>query len=92
MDYARILLPLVLVALQLSRAAQRGFRQLVGTGSDLVSFSFHPRKLLTTGEGGMVTTDSESFVRYAAYQSLEDLDRRAANELGPPPGFVRMDR
>jgi perosamine synthetase len=26
----------------------------VGTDSDLVSFSFHPRKLLTTGEGGMI--------------------------------------
>jgi perosamine synthetase len=28
--------------------------RLIGTGSDLVSFSFHPRKLLTTGEGGMI--------------------------------------
>jgi len=29
----------------------------VGTGSPLSAWSFHPRKLLTTGEGGMVTTD-----------------------------------
>jgi dTDP-4-amino-4,6-dideoxygalactose transaminase len=28
----------------------------VGGGSDLVTFSFHPRKVITTGEGGMVTT------------------------------------
>ncbi|MFD7639956.1 DegT/DnrJ/EryC1/StrS family aminotransferase [Kitasatospora sp. NPDC059795] len=27
----------------------------VGAGADLAAFSFHPRKLLTTGEGGMVT-------------------------------------
>jgi perosamine synthetase len=32
----------------------------VGAGADLAAFSFHPRKLLTTGEGGMVTTWDES--------------------------------
>jgi perosamine synthetase len=30
--------------------------QPVGHGSDLAVFSFHPRKVITTGEGGMVTT------------------------------------
>ena len=29
----------------------------VGQGALLAAWSFHPRKLLTTGEGGMVTTD-----------------------------------
>jgi dTDP-4-amino-4,6-dideoxygalactose transaminase len=29
----------------------------VGTGALLAAWSFHPRKLLTTGEGGMVTMD-----------------------------------
>jgi dTDP-4-amino-4,6-dideoxygalactose transaminase len=28
----------------------------VGSGAALTAFSFHPRKLLTTGEGGMITT------------------------------------
>src|SRR5579864_6016180 len=28
----------------------------VGAGADLAAFSFHPRKLLTTGEGGMLVT------------------------------------
>jgi dTDP-4-amino-4,6-dideoxygalactose transaminase len=28
----------------------------VGAGAGLAAFSFHPRKLLTTGEGGMLTT------------------------------------
>ncbi len=31
----------------------------VGSGPDPVVFSFHPRKLLTTGEGGMVVTEDE---------------------------------
>jgi perosamine synthetase len=29
----------------------------VGTGAPLAAWSFHPRKLITTGEGGMITTD-----------------------------------
>ena len=28
----------------------------VGAGADIAAFSFHPRKLLTTGEGGMLVT------------------------------------
>ncbi|MGY4858320.1 DegT/DnrJ/EryC1/StrS family aminotransferase [Cryobacterium sp. AP23] len=28
----------------------------VGAGADLTAWSFHPRKILTTGEGGMLTT------------------------------------
>ena len=28
----------------------------VGTGADVAVWSFHPRKILTTGEGGMLTT------------------------------------
>jgi perosamine synthetase len=36
----------------------------VGAGAGLATFSFHPRKLLTTGEGGMlVTPDSEVAAR-----------------------------
>jgi dTDP-4-amino-4,6-dideoxygalactose transaminase len=32
----------------------------VGVGAALAAFSFHPRKLLTTGEGGMLTTSDGS--------------------------------
>ena len=28
---------------------------------DLCCFSFHPRKVITTGDGGMITTDSEAY-------------------------------
>lgn len=31
----------------------------IGSHSDLVCFSFHPRKLLTTGDGGMITTSNK---------------------------------
>ena len=31
----------------------------IGAGSDLVCFSFHPRKVITTGEGGMIMTSQE---------------------------------
>jgi dTDP-4-amino-4,6-dideoxygalactose transaminase len=34
----------------------------VGTFGDAGCFSFHPRKAITTGEGGMVTTNSEDLV------------------------------
>ena len=33
----------------------------VGAIGDLTCFSFHPRKLLTSGEGGAVTTDNEEY-------------------------------
>jgi dTDP-4-amino-4,6-dideoxygalactose transaminase len=32
----------------------------VGAGADLAAYSFHPRKLLTTGEGGMLVTPDEA--------------------------------
>jgi dTDP-4-amino-4,6-dideoxygalactose transaminase len=39
-----------------SLGAMIGARR-VGSLSDLTCFSFHPRKSITTGEGGMITTD-----------------------------------
>jgi dTDP-4-amino-4,6-dideoxygalactose transaminase len=33
-----------------------------GTMGDVGCFSFHPRKVITTGEGGMITTSSDSLV------------------------------
>ena len=35
----------------------------VGTLSDMTTFSFHPVKPITTGEGGMIVTDNEEFYR-----------------------------
>lgn len=42
----------------------------VGSIGDLGCFSFHPRKSITTGEGGMVTTDNSDLARTVS--SLRD--------------------
>lgn len=33
--------------------------KFVGSLADVTCFSFHPRKIITTGEGGMITTDNK---------------------------------
>jgi len=37
----------------------------VGTFADITCFSFHPRKIITTGEGGMLTTDDDELAEKA---------------------------
>jgi dTDP-4-amino-4,6-dideoxygalactose transaminase len=37
----------------------------VGAGAEITAWSFHPRKLLTTGEGGMITTCRHDWARRA---------------------------
>lgn len=37
----------------------------VGAGAELAAWSFHPRKILTTGEGGMLTTSREDWAERA---------------------------
>lgn len=41
--------------------------QPVGSIGDLGCFSFHPRKIITTGEGGMVTTNNDELARRLRY-------------------------
>lgn len=49
--------------------AARGSRS-VGQEADMTVFSFHPVKHITTGEGGMVVTDSDAFAkRLRAFRS-----------------------
>ena len=55
----------------------------VGTGAALSCWSFHPRKLLTTGEGGMVTTDHAEWGPHTRRlrehgMSVSALDRHAS--------------
>ncbi len=43
-------------------AAGSGYKgKKIGSHSDLVCFSFHPRKVITTGDGGMITTNNEAY-------------------------------
>ncbi|MGB3375547.1 MAG: DegT/DnrJ/EryC1/StrS family aminotransferase [Microbacterium sp.] len=39
----------------------------VGARADIAAWSFHPRKLLTTGEGGMITTSREDWAQRARH-------------------------
>ncbi len=45
--------------------AEYGGRK-VGTHADVTVFSLHPRKFITTGEGGMVTTDRDDWAAWMA--------------------------
>ena len=42
--------------------------EMIGSHSELVCFSFHPRKVITTGDGGMITTN-----RLDYYERLKKL-------------------
>lgn len=43
-------------------AAGSGYKgRKIGCHSDFVCFSFHPRKVITTGDGGMITTSNPRF-------------------------------
>ena len=56
----------------------------VGSNAHQTVFSFHPRKVITTGEGGMITTDDGALAdkarRLRAHaMSVSDLDRHKAD-------------
>lgn len=63
--------------------------QHVGTFGEVGCFSFHPRKAITTGEGGMVTTNSEElWNRMKALRdhgaTVSDLERHKKGEFAMP--------
>jgi len=47
----------------------------IGSIADLTTFSFHPVKNLTTGEGGMITTDNEELYRKLLILRNHGLDK-----------------
>jgi dTDP-4-amino-4,6-dideoxygalactose transaminase len=51
----------------------------VGVGAALAAFSFHPRKLMTTGEGGMLTTWDESIAARVRRLREHGMDISAAD-------------
>lgn len=64
----------------------------VGAGADLAAWSFHPRKILTTGEGGMLTTRNSEWAGRARRlrehaMSVSANDRHAAL-LAPPEEYL----
>jgi len=60
--------------------------QAIGVHSDLVAFSFHPRKVITTGEGGMLLTPRQDLAEHVRRlrehaMSVSAADRHASLEL-----------
>ncbi|WP_092667480.1 DegT/DnrJ/EryC1/StrS family aminotransferase [Agrococcus carbonis] len=66
----------------------------VGAGAELTAWSFHPRKLLTTGEGGMLTTRREDWAARARRlrehaMSVSAADRHAS-VLAPAEQYTEI--
>ena len=66
----------------------------VGAGAEITAWSFHPRKILTTGEGGMITTPHKAWADRARRlrehaMSVSAVDRHA-NVLAPAESYVEV--
>ena len=51
--------------------------KMIGSLSDAACFSFHPMKNITTGEGGMLTTDKAAYARCARALRFHGIDKEA---------------
>lgn len=54
----------------------------IGSDSELCCFSFHPRKVISTGEGGMVVTNNENFYKRIKHLRQHSLVKEDHPELG----------
>lgn len=77
-------LPLIEDAACAIGSSEAGVR--VGNISDLTCFSFHPRKLLTTGEGGAITTNRDDWAEWFDIK----LNHGARGMLGYALDFVEQ--
>lgn len=67
------------------RSVSGRFEAIGRPHGDIACFSFHPRKILTTGEGGMITTRDSTFDRRFRRErqhgmDVPDLERHAARQ------------
>jgi len=66
----------------------------VGAGADVSAWSFHPRKLLTTGEGGMLTTSHQAWAtrarRLREHAMSVSAAARHASVLSPPEEYSEV--
>lgn len=66
----------------------------VGAGADVTAWSFHPRKLITTGEGGMLTTPHEDWAARARMLREHAMSvsaaARHASVLAPPEEYTEI--
>lgn len=66
----------------------------VGAGAEIAAWSFHPRKIITTGEGGMITTSRSDWAERARRlrehaMSVSAADRHAS-VLAPPEQYLEV--
>jgi dTDP-4-amino-4,6-dideoxygalactose transaminase len=66
----------------------------VGAGASIAAWSFHPRKLVSTGEGGMVTTDDPDWAARARRLREHAMDVSAADRhqsvLAPAESYLEV--
>jgi len=66
----------------------------VGVGADVAVWSFHPRKILTTGEGGMLTTNRADWAARARTLREHSMSMSAADRhgslLAPPEAYLEV--
>ena len=66
----------------------------VGAGAELTAWSFHPRKILTTGEGGMLTTTRGDWAARARklreHAMNVSADTRHASVLAPAEEYLEI--
>ena len=55
--------------------------RMVGTLGDITCFSFYANKTITTGEGGMITTDNDEYARRMGVMRLHGIDRDIWNRF-----------
>jgi len=60
-----------------------------GAGHSLSCFSFHPRKVITSGEGGMICTDDLQLA--ARMRALRNLGRQDDGGFGEAAGNLRLN-
>jgi dTDP-4-amino-4,6-dideoxygalactose transaminase len=53
--------------------------KIIGSFGDVQVFSFHPNKVMTTGEGGCVTTRDQKLARYLEVARFHGIDRSVWN-------------
>ena len=58
--------------------------KMCGSMSDVACFSFHPRKIITTGEGGMITTNNLKIARFC-----QQMRNHGSKLKGSLPSFER---
>lgn len=59
----------------------------VGSQADMTMFSLHPVKHITTGEGGVVTTQDEELAARLRSLRSHGIDREVAKKMGPGRGY-----